>query len=168
MPASIHESALRSLARRALSCAEMAERLGRRGFGVDEIRGEVQRLRRAGLLDDGALARTLVEGLVRQGYGRRAMFGRLRRRRLSRIVVEAALAAVPDEAADEALRRAMARAARRYPDWRALPQSRRKMVRYLLARGFPVSAVRDAMAAHDGDDAHAPDTLEPGDPQDLP
>ena len=167
-PASVHESALRSLARRALSQAEMAERLARRGFGEDEVREEVRRLRRAGLLDDEALARSLVEGFLRQGYGRRALFARLRRRKLSRRVAEAALGAVAEDAAAGALQRALARAVRRYPEWRTLPTERRKMVRYLLTRGFQVSAVKDAMAARDGDDADAADTFEPGDPQDLP
>jgi hypothetical protein len=41
------------------------------------------------------------------------------------------------------------------------------MVRYLLARGFAASAVRDAMAARGGEELDAEDEIEPGDPADV-
>ena len=144
--------------------AELTERLVRRGFSEAEARSEVRRLVRLDLLDDAKLARTMVDSLLGQGYGKRAIYARLLRRKLSRGVIEEALDSVADAAAANALRRALVRARRKYPEWRTLPQARRKMIRYLLTRGFAASAVRDAVTAGDGDDAHALETFEPGDP----
>ena len=59
-------------------------------------------------------------------------------------------------------------AARRHPQWRRLPDERRKVIRYLLARGFGVQAVRDAVAAARRGDADDAADVEPGDTPELP
>jgi len=56
-----HEAALRLLSSRPRSETEMRTRLAMRGFDPGAIADEVERLRNAGLLDDGKFARAWVE-----------------------------------------------------------------------------------------------------------
>jgi len=155
MPADIHAVALRALARRALSRREMAQRLARRGFGAGAVRAEVTRLEGAGLLDDGELARAVTRTQLADGRGRRTAAAVLRRRGVDRETARQALEAIGEGDEGEALARAVARAARKYPEFRRLPQERRKVIRYLLARGFGVAAVCRALAAGAGEGADA-------------
>jgi regulatory protein len=143
---SVHETALRMLGRRALSRRELAERLGRRGFPPTAIRAEVRRLEAAGLLDEQAVAAAVVAGTLRRGAGRRAAAAALLRRRVSREAADCALRALDSEEERAALTHALARAARRYPGFERLPEVRRKVVRYLLARGFGAGEIRTALA----------------------
>jgi regulatory protein len=170
MPADIHTTALRALGRRALSRREMKERLERKGFGAGAVRAELARLSAAGLLDDGQLARAVSRAQLGDGRGRRAVSAVLRRRGVERDAAASALGTIDEETEAEALVRAIAKAARRYPGYRSLPQARRKMIRYLLARGFGLAAVCRALAGDAGEDADAVEVevVEPGDPQHLP
>jgi len=157
MPADIHATALRMLARRAMSRREIAERLERKGFGAGMIRAELARLAAAGLVDDDQLAGSLARTHLAAGRGRRAVAALLRRRGLGREEAAAALSGIAEPDEEEALARAVARAARKYPGFRRLPQMRRKVIRYLLARGFELSAVSRALASHTREDADAVD-----------
>jgi regulatory protein len=143
---SVHEVALRLLGRRALSRRELAERLARRGFPPAAIRTEVRRLEAAGLLDEQAVAAAVVAGTLRRGAGRRMAAAALRRRRVAREVADGALSALDPEEEQAALAQAVARAARRHPGFERLPEVRRKVVRYLLARGFGAGEIRAALA----------------------
>lgn len=142
----IHEVALRMLGRRALTRRELAERLARRGFGPAIVRAEVQRLEAAGLLDDEAVAAAVVAGTLRRGAGRLMAAAALRRRRVARETADGALSSLDEEAVRAALEQALARAARRHPGFERLPEMRRKVVRYLLARGFGAAEIRAAVA----------------------
>lgn len=128
---------------------------------------EVKKLRELRLLDDEALARSVCESAVRRGYGRRAALAKLYRRKLPRTLAEAAVAALDTDEVDAALRRSLARALRKYPAWNRLPAERRKVVRYLLARGFGAEAVRGALDAVDGDEWDAEQEIEPLDSSEL-
>jgi regulatory protein len=163
----IHEVALRLLSRRRLSVGEVTERLARRGFQAAEVRDEIGRLGRVGLVDDGALAGAVVGNEVQRGRGRRAIAATLRRRRVGGDVIDAALSEISDGDEAESLSRALARATRKYPRWRRLPEQRRKVIRYLLARGFGPRLVRDAMAASRRGDADDAADVEPGDTPEL-
>ena len=155
MPADIHTAALRALALRALSRREVAQRLERKGFGDGAIRAEVSRLAAAGLLDDTELARSVIRTQLQDGRGRRAVAAVLRRRGVDRDAAKEALAAIEDGDEGEALAQALGRAARKYPEFRRLPQARRKVIRYLLARGFGAAAIGRALAGDAGEDADA-------------
>jgi regulatory protein len=155
MPVDIHTAALRMLGRRALSQRELAERLERKGFGAAAIRAEVARLAAAGLLDDGELARAVTRAQLADGRGRRSVALVLRRRRVDGDAAKEALAAIDEGDEGQALAHALARAARKYPGFRRLPQARRKVIRYLLARGFGAAAVGRALAGNAGEDADA-------------
>ena len=144
-PSAIHEVALRMLGRRALSPAEVRERLERRGFAPSVVRVEVARLERAGLVDELALARSVCQAQIRAGRGRRAMVGALRRRLVGREAAAQALDEVMEGDESAALAAAFARVAVRHRFWRRLPEERQKVVRHLLARGFSLDQVRRAM-----------------------
>ena len=161
MPGDVHATALRLLSRRALSAHELEERLRDRGFGRREAAAERARLQAAGLLDDGAVAEGVSRGVLRQGKGRRAVAATLRRRRVSGEERERALAAVDGEAEEAALALALQRVTRRYPGWRRLPQERRRVIGYLLARGFPASAVRRIVAAREDGDGELVESQDP-------
>jgi regulatory protein len=166
--ASVHETALAMLGRRALSVHEVRERLARKGFGETAIRGEIARLRAVGLLDDDELARAVCRSQLRQGRGRRAIIAALRRRGLRGAVLEGALAAMSEEDESDALAAALARAARKYPNFTRLPRVRLKVIRYLLSRGFGMAAVRRAAAAF-GEEGHdEEETLDEGGSPDVP
>ncbi len=166
----IHQAALRALARRALSRREMAERLERKGFGPGAIRAELTRLTAVGLLNDGELARFVVRAQLGDGRGGRAIHAMLRRRGIEPEAATAALGTIGDGEETAALRRALARVSRKYPGFRRLPQARRKVIRYLLARGFGVAAISRALAGDAGKDADAVEVevVEPGDPPGFP
>ncbi len=134
------------LGRRALSRAEVQERLERRGFQAPIVRAEVARLETAGLLDDAALARSVCQAQLRAGRGRRAMLGALRRRRIGKELAARALEDIGEGDESAALAASLARVTAKHRFWRRLPEERRKVMRYLLARGFPLDAVRHALA----------------------
>ncbi len=164
----IHQTALRMLARRALSVAEITERLQRRAFPDSNVREEVRRLERAGLLDDLGVARSVCRAQLQAGRGRRAMVAALRRRRLGRDVTARALEEVLEGDESVALAAALARATAKHRFWRRLPEERRKVLRYLLARGFGLDEVRRAMRENGRDDPHGSTTDDSGDSPGLP
>ena len=163
-----HEIALRMLARRALSRAEVSERLLRRGFQPAAVGAEVARLERAGLLDEASLARAVCRAELRAGRGRRAVVAALKRRKVDGEDREAALADLDGaEAESAALEAAVAKVTAKHRFWRRLPEQRRKVIRYLLARGFGLADVRRALAVI-GEEPHGEQADDAGDPQDVP
>ena len=134
------------LSRRALSRAEIAERLERRGFATADVAAELRRLAAAALLDDVALARRVCEDGLMRGQGRRAIAATLRRRKIPRQVASEAVEEIEEGAVWNALQRSFARAAKRYAEWRDDRRERDKLVRSLLARGFDLAAVKRIMA----------------------
>jgi regulatory protein len=166
-PATVHEVALRMLAARALSRAEIAERLAGRGFDETVVRGEVARLERSGLLDELSLARAVCQARLRAGRGRRAVIAALRRRQVAREAAEVALGEIGDEEQQTALAAAFATITAKRKWWRRLPAERRKVVRYLLARGFSLDDVRRAMHGNGGEEPHGEETDNAGDPSGL-
>ncbi len=165
----LHEAALAMLARRALSRAELAERLARRGGLAPAVAAEVARLERASLVDDAALARAVCRAQLRAGRGRRAVIAALKRRKIARDAAAAALAELAaGDGENAALAAAFAKAAAKHRFWRRLPEERRKVVRYLLARGFGLDDVSRALREIGSDEPHADQADDAGDPPDLP
>lgn len=164
MSPSLHETALRLLARRAYSRRELAERLARKEYPAAAVEAELGRLEAAGLIDERELARSICRARLRQGKGRRAMAGEMRRRGVDPEAAEEAIANLAPEEAGEALAAAAARAAARHPGWRELPRQRAKVVRYLLARGFDAAEVRRVLGRALDEETDAGQTFDPGDP----
>jgi regulatory protein len=164
----IREVSMRMLARRALSPAEVRERLLRKGFSTQEVAGELTRLRRLGIVEERELARAVVREQLRTGHGPRAAAAALRRRRIRGEPVDNAVAEIGPEIEAEAIARAVAKATRRHPQWRQLPEERRKVIRYLLARGFSAEQVSVAVRATGRDDIGPPENDDAGDSPDVP
>jgi regulatory protein len=90
------DSGLNLLSRRAHSRAEIRRKLGRRGYGEEEVESTVTRLAELGYLDDRAFA----EGHVRRrssGLGRLALSAELAARGVDRAVADEALAGLDTE-----------------------------------------------------------------------
>jgi regulatory protein len=126
--------ALRLLARRELSEAQVRERLARRGHAPGDIEAVVARLKAAQAIDDGRAA----AAIARKAAGRRSRLHARRTVEAAGIAPETARRAV-DEAfqsidADAALDAALARRLR----GRAVADQaeRQRLYRHLVARGF--------------------------------
>lgn len=137
----LHAAALRLLTARALSEKELVERLQRRGFSPAAVAAEVAQLRELGLLDDVRLAAGVCADLLRRGYGRRRLAAALARRGVSEEAAGRVLAEVSPEEELAAFERAVERISSRSDDNLTLPREPAKVIRYLLARGFPAALV---------------------------
>lgn len=127
-------TALRILAQRRLSEAQLWSRLERRGYDEDEVRGAVASVKRDGLLDDTLLA-TLHVASTRKAVGNRRLVAELVRKGVDR---ETAAGAVTRSECSEAERIAAADAKIR----RANPQLADAAVARKLERlGFPASLI---------------------------
>ncbi len=130
-PKPAYDRGLDLLARRPHFAAELAAKLGQRGYDAAEVESAVDRLTAAGHLNEGETAHVLVRSLKRRGYGRRRLELDLRRRGADEVAARTALETVDDE--DE-LERAAAVAAR----FRSSHPSRdaAALARHLERRGF--------------------------------
>lgn len=151
----LHAAALRLLTGRALSERELSDRLLRRGFSPAAVRAEVGRLRQAGLVNDLDVARATCASGLRRGYGRQRLAALLARRGVGEEAARQALAEVSAEEEEGALVRALERLGRRPGGSEALPPEPGKVVRYLLARGFPASLVGRAGGKNLGHGIHS-------------
>lgn len=143
----VERISLKAISRRDVSRRELERTL--RDAGVDEtaIASECERLTRAGLLDDTALAQTLVARLQeRKGLGRTAIAAELARRMLAPAAIEYALDLI--DTGDE-LVRARELALKRAPQLRDLDRDAavRRLSGYLARRGYSGSTVRAAVDA---------------------
>lgn len=138
-----HERALRFLGVRPRSEAEVRQRL--RQHGVDEGTLEIvlERLRRAGLVDDRAFANYWVENRSTfRPKSKRALQVELRRKGVSAEVLDEALSASDDSqsAYDVALKRARRITGLPEPDFR------RKLSEFLGRRGFSYEVIEPVVA----------------------
>ncbi len=136
-PPDVHEAALAALERRALTRRELARRLLQKGFAPDAVEPELERLARAGLLDDTALAYNSARRRAEEGRrGPARVRNELIARGIAGDVAAAAVAeAFPPAAADDALERAARRLMRGgVPP--ATPAERDRLVRRLVRGGF--------------------------------
>lgn len=161
-PGDVHAVALRMLARRSHSRRELEEKLARKGFAESVIGGELRRLERAGLLDEAELARSVQRSELRRGVGRRGIAAALGRRKLGEEPIAQALGDLSTDEEGESLRIALSKAVRRHAGSAKLPELRRKVIRYLLARGFPATEVIGAVGARFGESGDG-EVVEPQD-----
>jgi regulatory protein len=149
------------LARKSWSGRELTRRLRRRGAPDEIAQSVVADLTARGYVDDQAFARWWAEARAR---GRRVGSRRLRQelsaKGIPREMAEAAIAAAFEEVGEA--ERALEAARRRLP---ALTRGQRarapaRLADYLLRRGYPAAAVRQAvraLLADRGDDLPASD-----------
>lgn len=134
-----------ALARRGMSSHEMTKLLLSRDLSPSTVAAEVERLERVQLLDDAALAETLVRTLhERKGLGRQALQSELRRRGVDQAAIESALSALDG---DDELSRATELAVKRAPQVRSLDTetARRRLSAFLMRKGYQGSVVSAAV-----------------------
>jgi regulatory protein len=128
--------ALRLIAVRPRSRAELALRMGEWGLSEAGAAGVLERLSAMGAVDDGALAAAVVSSRRAHAYGRLRVDADLERLRVD----PAARAPVATDAGDEAERARRALAARGAPD-AGDPAGLRRAAGYLQRRGFDADTV---------------------------
>jgi regulatory protein len=135
--------AVRYLARRDYSRAELAQRLAQRGIAADAIEIVLDQLTAAGYLSDERYAASVVAQRAGR-YGKRAIAYALKERGVAADAAAAALA--PLAAADE-LADAMALWRTRFGTPPATDRDKARQVRFLQARGYPLSVVLKVLRA---------------------
>lgn len=144
--------AVRWLARREYSRAELGERLRRRGIAAEDVERALDELAAAGYLSDARYAQAVVAQRAGR-YGKRAIVHALKERGIAAADVDAALAplADTDELAD-----ARALWQRRFGTAPADDRERARQVRFLQSRGYGLSiALRIVRGAAQADDSDA-------------
>ncbi|MGI8747330.1 MAG: RecX family transcriptional regulator [Deinococcus sp.] len=132
--------AFRALGQRALSEAELRQRLLRR-TGDPELAGSVlERVKELGYLSDDLVAR--VEA-GRRGVGEHRVRQKLRQRGLEPELIEQAVADRDQEAELEDARQLLAR---RWPGFQRAPDPRRRAHAFLSRRGYPGAVIWQLLA----------------------
>lgn len=138
--------AIATLTRHDASEGEIRAKLKAKGLDEAEVEGELDRLRRTGLVDDAAFARRLVDRLRdRKGLGDSAIRSALRGRLVPQAVVDAVLAEQQEDAdaVEARLQQAADDRARRLGSL-AYDVAERRLMAYLMRKGYSGSAVRAA------------------------
>ncbi|HKA32678.1 MAG TPA: regulatory protein RecX [Candidatus Binatia bacterium] len=138
----VYNRALRFLAYRPRSEAELRARLARAGFSPQEIEGALAKLRGLKLLDDEAFARSFARDRIEnRGYGPLRIERELRFKGVAKAVIAEVLKDSFDRERDNARARALLERRFRGQDLHDLKTARRA-VAYLRRRGY-----RDALIA---------------------
>ncbi|MEO6942515.1 MAG: regulatory protein RecX [Terrimesophilobacter sp.] len=138
---------MHALTRRGQSRWELRQILLARELEPSIVEAELYRLERVGLIDDGALAETIVRTQhERKGLGRTALVAELRRRRIDQDAIDRALEQV---GADDEVLRAGQLAERRAAQLRGLDHDTavRRLSGYLQRKGYSSDTVRSAVLA---------------------
>lgn len=145
---------MRALTRRGQSRWELQKALRGRDLDDEIVEAELDRLERVGLLDDAALADTIVRTHhERKGLGRSALVAELRGKHIDQQHIDVALAQVDD---DDELSRATELAMRRVPQLHSLDTetAKRRLTGFLMRKGYGGSVVRaacdEALRTRDG------------------
>lgn len=135
------ECALRFLAPRPRSVAEVRQHLAKKKFAAEVIDHVLARLQEVGLLDDAAFARNWVENREQfRPRAARALRVELKRKGLGTVEIASAMANVDER--ESAYRAAQTRAYR----WRHLAHREflEKMIAFLMRRGFDYAVAKAA------------------------
>lgn len=136
---------MQALTRRGVSRWELGEKLLARDLDPCIVEAELDRLERVGLIDDAALAETIVRTHhERKGLGRTAIAQELRRRHVDPEAIEEALEQVDDEDENS---RALELAVRRAAQLQNLDHDTavRRLSGYLQRKGYSADTVRHAV-----------------------
>ncbi|HEY0259273.1 MAG TPA: regulatory protein RecX [Lacisediminihabitans sp.] len=137
---------MHALTRRGMSRWELEKVLLDREFDAGVVEAELDRLEGVGLIDDAALAETLVRTQhERKGLGRSALSAELRRRHIDQVHIERALEQVDD---DDEQTRANELAIKRAGQLSSydLETAKRRLSGFLMRKGYSSSVVRIALA----------------------
>ena len=135
-------SAMRLLARREHSRAELRGKLVGRGFENDSVEELLQGLEDQDLLSDERFAMSLIASRAETGYGPKRINLELRNRGVSEELAREALAKAEvdwgQQVTDQAVRKFGSDPAQTFPEWA-------RRARYLERRGFGQDAIRLAI-----------------------
>lgn len=137
--------AIHQLARRGMSRWELEQVLAKREVDAETAAAELDRLESLGLVDDAALAISVVYAMhTRKGSGRAAIESELRRRHLDDEVIADAMAELD---VDDELERATELAAARARQLRSVDYevAVRRLSGYLARKGYDGEVVRSAV-----------------------
>lgn len=147
-PPSAYQRALRRLARRDHSEAELRRALAERGHASEEIDDALMRLQQQNYLDDDLFAERFARSrLTHLGHGRAKISQGLRQRGVSKEQIEGGLKAALRDVSEEEV---LDKLARRYWKQHARVEAPRRLPRlwaFLLRRGFPPGLVRNRLQA---------------------
>lgn len=138
---------MRALTRRGMSRWELGSLLQSQELDTDIVETELDRLERVGLIDDRALAETIVRTQhERKGLGKSALTAELRRRHVDQAVIDEAMGQLSQ--GDEESR-AGALAERRAAQLQGLDHDTavRRLSGYLQRKGYSGETVRHAVIA---------------------
>ena len=142
-----HNVSMHALTRRGVSRWELGQILLSRELETHVVEAELDRLEGVGLIDDAALADTIVRTQhERKGLGKSALVAELRRRRIDQGAIDDAMTQL--SAADE-VARALALAERRAPQLRGLDHDTavRRLSGFLQRKGYSSETVRSVVLA---------------------
>jgi len=141
------QRALRRLARRDHSEAELRRALARDGFSAETVDETLERLRTERYLDDRGFAERFARSrMAHQGLGRNRVRQALRQRGVSRAIIEAGVAAGLQEVSEAEAIEALARRYWRQHGRDEPLQRIRKLWVFLLRRGFPPGPTRERLS----------------------
>ena len=147
-----YDVAVRYLASRPKSVAEIARHLRGKRFDVADVQRAIDRLRAQRYVDDEAFARYWVEQRERfKPRGDRALKSELLGKGVSREVIEVVLGERAPDADVEQAKRALSRPMTRWGTL-AAPERKRKIHAYLAARGFDYGTIEEVIQASVRDD----------------
>jgi regulatory protein len=146
-PPTAYQRALRRLARRDHSVAELRRALLDRGHDEEEVEAAIGRLRRERYVDDAGFAERFARSrMANQGHGRMRIRHDLRLRGVERRTVEAGIAGALHEVDEKGVVDALAR---RYWRQHAPVEPQRRLPRlwaFLVRRGFAPGLVRERLS----------------------
>ena len=152
-PEKAFASALRTLARRDHSVAELELKLCTRGYPADVVARVIARLSACGYLDDRRFAEQWAESAVRngRGYGPRLRL-ELTRRGVAREIVADVVAGIAAAYGEkETLERIVVRKFAGFSPQTASDRDKGRVFAYLQRRGFSSAAIFDFMRRHPED-----------------
>jgi regulatory protein len=139
-------AALRLLARRDHSCAELSGKLEERGFSRNQIQRAVDRCLRFYYLDDERFALAYAEQLQRRGYGCRRIQQMLADKGVAHETISGCLEALCSDAVQiRDCRKAVIKKLNKNPSPDASPEAKAKLHRFLLGRGFSPTIIRQVL-----------------------
>ncbi|MDY7116977.1 regulatory protein RecX [Halomonas sp. SSL-5] len=145
------DDAIRLLARREYSRAELAERLAAKGHAADSVAECLDGLAERGLQSDARFAEGFLRSRIFRGQGPVKIRLEMERRGLGRDEVHDAFIASEQAGEADWFALACAALARRFTGPGDTPRERARRERFLASRGFDFDQVRHALA-HAWDD----------------
>ncbi|MCE8020827.1 regulatory protein RecX [Halomonas sp. MCCC 1A11036] len=139
------DDAIRLLARREYSRAELAQRLSARIHSPEAIDDCLDALAEAGLQSDARFAESFLRSRVTRGQGQLKIRAELERRGVERTLIAAVLAEVEQESEIDWFELAREVLERRFSSPGDSPRERARRERFLASRGFDFEQIRYAL-----------------------